>query len=234
MRYLSQLARETVARVVPSRQPSWLHDMGLLVESSEVEPGVTPAVHAQPSMVVGDARAERPMMNRRDEDSRDADLLPARTGRREQTEAAEVDAPVARAHKQVTEPTRGDAWPMGLMEAADRRPVEPVAEVSPRNTNEMRTIGDVLAEIARRQHELEVEPLATRTSAGLMAPVSFAPERPGKRAAAGEVSVHIGSITVQVDPAPAVTAPALAAPVRRALAPARTTSNEWSRSFLDR
>ena len=89
----------------------------------------------------------------------------------------------------------------------------------------------MLAEVARRQEELEVryraqQPATLVDQTGKESTAAQQVETMGER----DVRLNIGSIVVQVDPLPA----ASSLPPPRPTPPVRETSDRWARSFLDR
>ena len=94
-----------------------------------------------------------------------------------------------------------------------------------------RTLQSVVAEVERRQKELELQyrsqqpAMFVGPTVGRASAAAAQPEPAGE----GDVRLNIGSIVVQVDPAPSA-----AQLPPRAVPPAFDTSNRWARSFLDR
>jgi hypothetical protein len=94
-----------------------------------------------------------------------------------------------------------------------------------------RTLQSVLAEVARRQEELELryraqQPATLVAQIGKESTAAQQLEPMGER----DVRLNIGSIVVQVDPLSA----ASSLPPLRPTPPVRDTSDRWARSFLDR
>ncbi len=141
------------------------------------------------------------------------------------------------------------AAPIEPAAAAPRRPdgrrVDPASAQfdlgPPQRTDPTPTPADrpnlnlVLAEIARRQSELERAYLARPSpSSSEPAPVSRSRTERGDAhpdAQSEPVSLNIGSIVVQMEPPIAAAAPP---PPVRPLPPAADTRRRWARSFLDR
>jgi hypothetical protein len=272
MRYLSQLARETTASVTPSRRPSWLHPVGLLIHEEQVEApsavATTPASTSRESSTARSvlrgieesgldatpAQPARPMASRsRDVHSSaaeaDQELNPVRHPRLTRQSRGPEDASAQSAgdtpHSSprlksiLARPTATDREQHESLSAlpansADRSPKTPAVQSSEATPN----LRSVLAEIARRQQELELRyradqkpEMRAESRAGKRDPEKYLPKRNGNE----DVRLNIGSITVQLEPEPAVTAAKPPSPRSPRLpAPTLDTGNRWARSFLDR
>jgi hypothetical protein len=126
---------------------------------------------------------------------------------------------------------------------APETPVSPPGPIAPGpgQTGAMPTLQSILAEIGRRQQELECDYQAQKSTA-LTSARAGPPSLQGVQHAStthrepgAEESIHlsIGSIVVRVEPE-LVAPPQPPRPLSRPPHPERDTSNRWARSFLDR
>lgn len=248
MRYLSQLARETTARVSASRQPRWLRPVGLVAKDEfEFVPPATSATSVLPRgegsrSVHSDAGESLAEPRRQDRNVSDASGLPSaktRTplgDRAVQATAASLnfDAPAAaqptprmRRSADEQERTELESSSAGLL--PEHGQFEP--DTPPRAET---TLQSVLAELARRQEELERQRRDTQREVTAVDPGArrSGSQRPAWEAASKEaVRVSIGSIVVQVEPDQVHPAPQ---PRQRPPRAAHENSDRWARSFLDR
>jgi hypothetical protein len=254
MRYFSQLARETRARVMPSRQPSWLQPLAPMVQESTVE-SVTPEsaptsalmraapdheAHHQsgkqePGRSAGDgsARAEAPVhahaSTARLPEEVTRSPLPSHKSSKQEQDRDTITRPSANgtfAFQLTAELPLGHGEPRLLPPA-----VPPLSDPPARAAERLpATLQGVLTEIARRQKELEIRYQADRWAAhNGSSPLDSVPAgEPARRES--EAVLNIGSIVVQVEPEPEAKAPARPAPRR----PGRENNSWWARSFLDR
>lgn len=256
MRYLSQLTRETKARVAPSRQPSWLRPVGVLVQESASSPI---------SQIAGPALSTPPPF------SRQAPVNAERAIAKEF--GLEVRSKNA-SHKPnaITEPAAAIVSPRVTRKEASAlpsvRPALAVHDKLPSETEYFReveildpsttpqtkpseitagpkspavpTLQSIIAEIARRQQELDQQykgDHASRASQSARSANGLVEKTSDKRSSGKEdIHLNIGSILVQVESEPAPHATAQPQPAQRQSPPsARVASNDrWARSFLDR
>jgi hypothetical protein len=254
MRYLSQLSRESRARMMPLRGPSWLPRVGLPVigemASDEDATGLpATATVSKPGSREPAAAIKRMEDLRLDSagsqdsaiDSVHAVDPSAASARRSISAPVEPvrlrrDAPLKKGAFDVLRESTLSAHPARATELIPSGMEDIVVQPRREGRDEEeqpapRTLQSVVAEIERRQKELDLQyrsqqpatfigPSASRASAA-----AGQPERAGE----GDVRLHIGSIVVQVDPAPsAVQLPPRSVPT------AFDTNNRWVRSFLDR
>lgn len=253
MRYLSQLVRETASRVKVSRRPSWLRPVGLVPQeeaaSSASAPVALPQTEATtPQSSESTTKAtvkqnhdERPGRAQRAVAPGDGEVLPPHAAaplrilprRSEEAAPSAVRALTPRQAPAIeataAEPDENDLFP------EERRSEQTV----PRQPETTHTLRSVLAELARRQQELERQQAEIKREPV----VEAAPER-GKRAerrvreAPGnkeDIRLNIGSIVVQMEPDPEARVAPPPQPLRpRAPQYERQSSDHWARSFLDR
>ncbi len=256
MRYLSQLTRETTARVAPSRQPSWLRPVGILVQESISAPisriaspadSTRPPVSGQAPVTTAKASAKEFHTEVRSKSgSNSAKVI-------SEPAAAIVSPKVARAERHELSSVRPtlavhDKLPSETEYFREVEFLEPSiapqtkhSEVTAvRKAPTAPTLQSIIAEIARRQQELDQqhkEDQASRASQSARSANGLA-EKTSDKKSAGKDDIHlnIGSILVQVESEPAPHAVAQPQPYRRQLPPARHGANNdrWARSFLDR
>lgn len=239
MRYLSQLSRENRAKMMPLREPSWLPRVGLPVigeMASDEDAAGLPARVSKPG-----SREPAAVIKRMEDlppdpagsqdtaiDSIHAVDPSAASTRRSISAPAESvrlrpDAPLKKGEFNVLQESTLIARPARATELT-RSGLEDELPAT-------RTLQSVVAEVERRQKELELR-YRSQQPATFVGPTvgraSTAAAQPDP-AEEGDVHLNIGSIVVQVDPAPS------AAQLRpRAAPPTFDTSNRWVRSFLDR
>jgi hypothetical protein len=249
VRYLAQLARETTARVLPSRAPSWTPALPLQFEEAFVagprerpqsreiwrSPDQEPA-GGEHERDRREARAERSeaQRRRRAEPPQGADAIDLEPV--PQAATSERIAPRQPARLPAQEASTETARPVGnrhMPDPAIRAGVRPPAAGTELNS----TLSRAFAEIARRQALLEArqekEEAAERASP--RPPPSpadqtwtTAPERTRLQQPQPEdLRLSIGSIIVQADPP-------TAAPIRPPKPPPPRPRIRWARSFADR
>jgi hypothetical protein len=258
MRYLLQLARETTARLKVSRQPSWLRPVGLVIEDEASIPMTPPqAARTQnefehvrtvgPAAVISRpaAREQEPETRRRQRLAPAADELPQQPLQRapqaeppqsEPRRWADAAVPASHAIPNAAEEKSATLEINHGFSTADARAERVTQQQQPAAAHTLRS---VLAELSRRQEELERQQIDARRKplVEVLGEERTHPERTTSERAASkeEVRLNIGSIVVQFDPDPAERVTAPAQPLR--VAPQRSeqqSSDRWARSFLDR
>jgi hypothetical protein len=258
MRYLSQLARETTARLKVSRQPSWLRPVGMVIQDEASIPMTPPqAARTQNEFehvrTAGPAAApsrtaprEQEPETRRQRLAPAADELPQQPLQRapqaeppqsEPRRSADEAVPASHAIPNAAEEKSATLEiDDGLFPTANARAERVTQQQQPAAAHTLRS---VLAELSRRQEELERQQIDARRTpvVEVLREERTHPERLISERAASkeEVRLNIGSIVVQLEPDPAERVTAPAQPVR--LAPQRSeqqSSDRWARSFLDR
>lgn len=245
MRYLSHLARESTAKMMPSRGPSWLPRVGLPVIEETMLPenavglrGTTtlpnPASHA-PAMISHRINDFEPVRAVQAPDVPTHSGLPlepdtrAGNSNRSARPSAERDFASSESSPVGRPAPATDLIPLRLENAV----IHPRRIARAEEDQQVaRTIQSVLAEVARRQEELELRYRSqqTATRVGQAVIEAKAGVRPQEPMGESDVRLNIGSIVVQVDPPPA----AAPLPPPRPAPPARDTRDRWARSFLDR
>lgn len=258
MRYFSQLARETTARVMPSRQPPWLRPISGVAEETTVEWPATRAVAPNPAVsrsvpppeTGGIARAASRLGTAQE---------PPRPGAIMQAIQISVPTPAAEEGRERAQPAlalppareagRGDAspaayspaWPISTSGEERAPQALPVGAPSPQQTEVSAarerepmpaTLQGVISELTRRQQELEERYQANQIVAR-NAPTRTEADRVDAQTVRADegVLLNIGSIVVQVEPERvAPTTPSRPSPRRVP----RGNRNDWKRSFLDR
>ena len=254
MRYLSQLARESRARLILPRIPSWLPSS--LAVREEAAPAKIPSQLAERNNVTKPAasgpqgevrsRERAPNFVQRREPAIVVDrapqrhlIAPAQTAMARAAESVRVSSE----SRSAPEPSGEFLESRGVIQAALVPEVIPpspeVAAMRPRRLASekeellgVRTLQSVIAEVARRQEELELRN-QTRQSTALARPPAereIVARQNVEGVHEADVLLNIGSIVVQVDPAPS----ASPLPPQRPAPPVRDTSDRWARSFLDR
>jgi hypothetical protein len=257
MRYLLQLARETTARLKVSRQPSWLRPVGLVIQDEASIPMTPPqAARTQNEFehvrTAGPAAApsrtaphEQEPETRRQRLAPTADELPQQPLQRapqagppqsEPRRWADEAAPASHAIPNAAEEKSATLEIDDGFPTANARAERVTQQQQPAAAHTLRS---VLAELSRRQEELERQQIDARRTAVvevLREERTHQERHMSERAASKEeVRLNIGSIVVQFDPDPAERVTAPAQPLR--LAPQRSeqqSSDRWARSFLDR
>ena len=232
MRYLAQVARETTARVLPRRSPSWAPPSLLTEQDTLVE---WPTLNSQAATPARTETASEPSASgntwQEEKPAERAPLAPA--ARRPETSGFAAPRPRIVSAK----------FPARSPEGPVPSPVREIEEVpKPRKIDVNRqaevpmSLSGVLAEIARRQELLEAR-YRSDESSGESSPRPQNPPaeitNPATAAwpEAEDVRLNIGSIVVQLEPSPGpVAAPQVPAPRRPVPQPVR----RWARSFLDR
>ena len=296
MRYVSHLARETRAKVMPPRQPSWLRPMGLLVEESAVETvahldlnsvpspmpnfpatkvphGSAPAAHEnrqpaafetavhnetlltplpsrkflQPAEVISSSRKEP--LPPPPPKSVEAHLAPANDQRRQfnfsvrhlEKSAAENTAFLEPEQRLLSpQPQSQVANPASAHVERTESASSPARHLETRAVQHLEpapNLRAVLAEIARRQQELELQYQDNQiwpTVVGRALHTNPDTREHGD-SKKEDVRINIGSIIVQTEPEPVPSvAPAASARLPFQPQPARDPCDHWARSFLDR
>jgi hypothetical protein len=257
MPYLSQLSRESRAKMMPLRGPSWLPSVGLPVIGEMSSDDNITGLSARAAVSKPGSR-EPAAAIKRVEDLR-PDLVRSQDTAIDSMHAVQFDPSTASARRSISAPAesvrlRSDA-PLekgefnGLQEstllAQPARATElirsglEVTVIPPRRQARAeeelpaaRTLQSVVAEVERRQKELELRNRSQHPATFVGPTVGRASAAAGQPEPAGEgdVRLNIGSIVVQVDPAPS----AAQLPPSRSVPPAFDTSDRWARSFLDR
>jgi hypothetical protein len=227
MRYLAQIARETTARVLPRRAPSWAPARALTEQDMVVE---SPS---PPSYSTTLARTETPLepsasVNSRHEEkaAERAALAPAAPRPRSdstKSSARSVEGPVPSPVREIEEAPN----PRNIV--VNQQPAVPVS-------SHRETLSGVLAEMARRQKLLEARYRADESSGESLPRTQSRPAEITNLAAparleAEDVRLNIGSIVVQIEPSPA---PAAVPQPTAHRQPLREPVKRWARSFLDR
>lgn len=257
MRYFSQLARETKARVIPARQPAWLPPIAQVMQEGVPEWPAEASASRVDSKSGQSARApelsaDRPVRNRESAD-KNAEMNPAPRPFPLQaewkTEESRERVMVEKHFHQelaLTLQARNSAGmpePISVapLESPDRHEVENSKTIAmPQRVESITPVGqqmkpatlqDAISEITRRQDEFERNYRAkgTLSEVGSLPDTLRAEVRPEPETEV--VSLDIGSIVVQVAPEP----PAVKAPPRPAAKrPSQENDYRWQRSFLDR
>ena len=258
MRYFSQLARETKARVIPARRPAWLAPVAHLLHESVAEwPVESPVI--EPASKVGQIPRGHElstggMTRQLDSSDQSTGIDPAprtHTFRPEEwrPEAARERVVIERhLHKELPlmprarnsgetsgpvpiagPPSLGRHEPAISEIDARRQRVERIA--APDQQIKPTTLQDVISEITRRQEESERRYRARETSSGPVRSTETARAEVRTERETEGVSLNIGSIIVQAAPEPPVMK---ASPPPGARRPSQETDHRWKRSFLDR
>jgi hypothetical protein len=258
MRYFSQLARETKARVIPARQPPWLPPIAQVVQENVAEWPSETSVIGTDSKAGQAPRGQEVSTDRlvRHRESADpsADMNPAPRPSSFKSEEWRPEGPRERVviekhlHQELVPMPQvrnsgaaHELLPVGHPQTPDHHesgisrtvvPAQPVEQIAPADQQIKRaTLQDVISEITRRQEEFERNDRAKGASIGIGPSTETARAEARRERKTEGVSLNIGSIVVQVAPEP----PSPKAPPRTA---ARRSSQEsdhrWKRSFLDR
>ncbi len=246
MRYLSHLSWESRAKLMPLRRPSWLPRVELSVIEEKALPEnasglpvrttVSNPASLEPSERISDKQDFRPApirsQNPATHSARAVQIDPsAPSEHRFQSKASleKVEFSASQASAPIVRPAPAT-------ELIPPRPEDAIIHPRRIARNEedqpaARTLQSVLAEVARRQEELELryraqQPATLVGQTGKESTAAQQLEPMGER----DVRLNIGSIVVQVDPLPA----ASPLPPPRPTPPVRDTSDRWARSFLDR
>lgn len=257
MRYLSHLSRESRAKMMPLRGPSWLPRVGLPVIGEMASDDNVTGLPASAAVSKPGMR-ERAAVIKRMEDPR-PDSVRSQDAAIDSVHAIQFDPSAASVHRPMNAPAelvrlRSDtplekdecnALQDSTLIAQPARATELIRSglentvIQPRRQGRdeegqraARTLQAVVAEVERRQKELELRYRSQQPATFVGPSFSRAGPAAGQPEAIGEgdVRLNIGSIVVQVDPAPSV----VQLPPPRSAPPAFDTSNRWARSFLDR
>ncbi len=256
MRYLSQLAHETTARVTPSRAPSWLapiaplastggdREAGLALQETGFD-GLSETLEATPPASHATTVVTRPAPILRGTEPVPAEavdpidpvrtagaprpLVPAMRARLPGAMTGIAAATLSPDHNVLSPARTGTTVAASPADVATCGPTTGARDAAAARLPA--TLDSVLAEIARRQSALD-----DRDHGDSLAAHEAAPRRRelgarhGGPAQEQPLRVEIGSIVVQVEGEPA---PAPAPRARPVLGAARS-GDRWRRSFLDR
>lgn len=253
MRYFSQLARETTARVLPSRQPSWLQPVSQVTLEVGSPIASDAEYHSNPPADAFSTQVKRePTMLPLDKQEQNASNLRGHSihsaqrvigAPQEQPRLAYDSQPgSAREHfprEAVRTPvdSADDSRSPSREKPSEVRESATLPVVSPTPVEAHQamptTLQGVLTEIARRQEALELRYQADQAVDRMTAAVTTMTSTAQRDNREEErVLVSIGSVVVQLEAEPQHAAPALGKPTLRR--PPREVHNNWARSFLDR
>jgi hypothetical protein len=259
MRYFSQLARETKARVMPARQPAWLPPIASLVQQSAAEWPALPAagLDSESGQTPRAADLREPVPGNRQPVADNSTgmnpaprLYPVKAEERNPEGSRERVIIEKHSNQELNPAIRsqssGDAAPVRPSIAHPpsldhhEPEISPVTAMPPQRTESIApavqqirpvTLQDAISEIARRQEEFERRYRAQAGSTRIGPAPETAWAEPGSERESEGVSLNIGSIVVQVAPEPPAVKPAPAPVPRRAPG---DSDHLWKRSFLDR
>ena len=260
MGYFSQLARETLTRVIPPRQPLWLPPIAPMVQESVVEWPAAPVVNAvsEPNRVHRAAESSgEPVTGRQPPADESAGTNPVQRSYPSRADESRAEPP--REHVEIEKyfnreteratprqnfgdapPAPQSTVPSPSLDRYEARAV-PAAVLPPQRSetgeaavqhSRPATLAAVVSEIARLQQEFDRRYRAEQAStrSGSSPAETMRPEQRAEPASEG-VSLNIGSIVVQMEPEPAAVKSTPKPAPRR---PPSESHHHWKRSFLDR